>query len=441
MNASSQTNQVPAEAEALTQHLNKEISIHGFVYKIRKMSGFSFVILRTKRALVQCVHSPGYTEFPVEVLKENMSVIFFGKVAAEARSQMGLEIRLKKCEILSAPVAGAPVVINKNSVEASLDTLIDLRPVTLRNVRERAIFKIQEGICRGIRDFLYHNHFTEIHSPKIVFSGAESGSDQFRLDYFGRKAFLTQSPQFYKQMMTGVFERVFEIGPVYRAEKHNTSRHLSEYTSVDLEMGFVSTLRDIMRLEADMLSHTLAFLSEAYAQELTIWGPDYLPSVANIPEIPFAQAKEMVSKTYAREITDGDDFEPEEERLLSELMKKLTGSDFTFVTRYKSSKRPFYAKDCADDPTVTDSFDLIFRGLEITTGGLRIHDYDQQVAKMRAREMNPEDFQHYLLAHKTGLPPHGGLGLGLERFTARLLKLPNVRYATLFPRDTGRLEP
>jgi nondiscriminating aspartyl-tRNA synthetase len=227
---------------------------------------------------------------------------------------------------------------------------------------------------------------------------------------------------------------------VYRAEKHNTSRHLNEYTGIDLEMGFIKGFEDIMRLEEKMITEALAFLKEEYAPELTLWHAE-LPSASGIPAIRFGEAKELVSKTYRRAMTDEEDFEPEEERLLCEIMKERTGSEFVFVTHYKSSKRPFYASDSAEDPSVTDSFDLLFRGLEITTGGQRIHGYHEQVAKMINRGMNTEDYASYLMAHKCGLPPHGGLGLGLERFTARLLKLPNIRYASLFPRDMGRLEP
>ena len=428
------------EAEMLPVSIGQRVAIHGSIYRIRKMGGFAFVLLRTKRNLVQCVYSPDTADFPLDAMKENTSVILLGEVVAEAQSAAGLELRLISFEVLSVPEGETPVVINKSIIKASLETLLDYRPITLRNVKERAIFKIQEGICRGFRDFLYPNGFTEIHSPKLVSGGAEGGADVFGLDYFGKNAYLAQSPQVYKQSMVGVFERVFEIGPVYRAEKHDTARHLSEYTSVDLEMGFIESFEDIMRIEQKMISETLAFLKEAYAPELSLWNAA-LPSAAEMPAIRFSEAKALVSNTYGRDITDEDDFDPEEEKLLCELMKKETGSDFVFVTHYKSSKRPFYARDSAENPSVTDSFDLLFRGLEITTGGQRIHDYKQQLAKLQARGMNPADFSSYLMAHKYGLPPHGGLGLGLERFTARLLELPNIRYATLFPRDTTRLEP
>lgn len=240
--------------------------------------------------------------------------------------------------------------------------------------------------------------------------------------------------------MVGVYERVFEIGPVFRAEEHHTSRHVNEYTSVDLEMGFIESFGEIMSLEEQMIGYALQFLRENYREEIKLLNVR-LPDASAIPSFRFSEAKEMVSKAYNREITDFEDFEPEEEKLLSELIKKQAGSDFVFVTHYRTSKRPFYAMETAGEPEVTDSFDLIFRGLEVTTGGQRIHSYKEQTEKMIRLGMNVESFESYLMAHKFCLPPHGGLGLGLERFTARLLELPNVRQATLFPRDTGRLEP
>jgi len=428
------------EAEELINHVGKAVKIHGVIYKIREMSGFAFVLLRTKRALLQCIHSSDFSAFALGELKENMSVVISGEVVRDERSRTGTEVRIISFEALSYPAEETPVVINNKEVNASIETLLDLRPLTLRNVKERAIFKIQEGICAGFRSFLGRNGFTEIHTPKIVFSGAEGGANIFRLDYFGREAYLAQSPQFYKQMMVGVFERVYEIGPVFRAEKHDTSRHINEYTSVDLEMGFIKDYTDIMQMETAMLIYTFDYLKEYYNDELTMLKA-VIPSADEIPAVRFVEAKQIISDKYHREITDFEDFEPEEEKLLSEIIRKETGSDFVFVTGYKSSKRPFYTKDSHDDPEYTDSFDLIFRGMEVTTGGQRIHDYNEQVAKMQKRGMDTNAFSSYLMAHKYGLPPHGGLGLGLERFTARLLGYQNVRYATMFPRDISRLEP
>ena len=428
------------EVEELINHIGHTVKIHGMIYKIREMSGFAFVLLKTKRTLLQCVYSKEFSNFSLTSLKDNMSVVFTGRVTSDERSRTGTEVRLISFERLSTPAEEVPVVINNKEVVASIDTLLDYRPATLRNTRERAIFQIQAGICRGARKFLDENHFTEIHSPKIVSSGAEGGANIFKLDYFGKEAFLTQSPQFYKQIMVGVFERVYEIAPVFRAEKHDTSRHINEYTSLDIEMGFIQNFYDVMQMETKMLSQIFDFLRENYVEEIKLLNL-VIPSITEIPAIKFEKAKEMVSKAFNREITDFEDFEPEEEKLLSQLIKKQTGCDFVFVTHYKASKRPFYAMNSSESPELTDSFDLIFRGMEITTGGQRIHDYHQQAAKMQSLGMNIEAFASYLMAHKYGLPPHGGFGLGLERLTAKLLNFNNIRHATLFPRDKIRLEP
>jgi len=428
------------EAEQLQNHIGTTVKIHGMVYKIRKMSDFAFVLIRTKQAVVQCVYSSELCEFPLELLREESAVRITARVVAEERSRVGYELQLLSVEVLSEPEELSPIVINNKRVDTSLENLLNYRPITLRNEKERAIFKIQEGICRAIREFMHRERFTEIHSPKIVSEGAEGGANIFKLDYFGKQAYLAQSPQFYKQMMVGVFERVFEIAPVFRAEKHDTARHLNEYTGVDFEMGFIESFEEIMQMETAMLKYIMAFLQEQYGQELSLLKIQ-LPEISEIPAVKFSEAKEMVAKAYHREIKDMHDFEPEEEKLLCELIKKQTGSEFVFVIHYPSAKRPFYAMDSKENPEETLSFDLLFRGLEITTGGQRIHNYREQVAKMEARGMNPAAFESYLMMHKAGMPPHGGLGIGLERLTTKLLNQENVRLSSLFPRDINRVTP
>lgn len=426
--------------ERLKEYIGEQVQIHGSIYKIRKMRGFAFVLLRTARSVVQCVYSEEKAEFSLEELQEESCVRLTAEVAAEERSRTGYELLLIRVQVLSRPEEASPIVIHNKLVDTSLENLLNYRPATLRNEKERAIFKLQEGITLGIRRFLRENRFTEIHTPKIVYSGAEGGANIFRIDYFGREAYLAQSPQFYKQMMVGVFERVFEIGPVFRAEKHDTSRHLNEYTSVDLEMGYIESFEELMQTETAMLQEVMCCLKEECSQELELLSVK-LPEIREIPAVCFLEAKEMVAKEYHREIKDYEDLEPEEERLLCELIQKQYGSEFVFVTHYPSKKRPFYAMESTENPEETESFDLLFRGLEITTGGQRIHTYREQLEKMKCLGMRTELFESYLMMHKYGMPPHGGLGLGLERFTARLLGYENVRRATLFPRDTGRLEP
>jgi nondiscriminating aspartyl-tRNA synthetase len=342
--------------------------------------------------------------------------------------------------VLSEPTEPMPLAISKWKLNTSLEAKLSMRPISLRNVRERAKFKIQEGIVRGFRDFLFQEGFTEIRTPKIGAKGAEGGANMFRLEYFHRPAVLAQSPQFYKQMMVGVFDRVFEAAPVFRAEKHNTKRHLNEYTSLDFEMGYIDGFEDIMAMETGFLQYTMDLLQKDYVKELKMLNV-VLPKVDKIPTVRFDEAKKLVSEKYNRQIKNPFDLEPEEEVLISQYFKEEHDADFVFVTHYPSKKRPVYAMDDPADPTYTLSFDLLFRGMEITTGGQRIHDYNMFIQKIEDRGMTTEGMEQYLSAFKHGMPPHGGLGLGLERLTMKLLGEENVRETTLFPRDLSRLEP
>lgn len=422
------------------EYEGKEIRMNGAVHTIRHMGEVAFVILRKSRGLVQCVYEAGITDFDIRELKEESAVEVMGVVKAEERAPQGFEIRLKEIRVLSRPAEPLPLAVSKWKLNTSLETKLSLRPISLRNVRERAKFKIQEGIVRGFRDYLLSRDFTEIRTPKIVARGAEGGSNVFKLEYFNKKAELGQSPQFYKQTMVGVYDRVFEAAPVFRAEKHNTTRHLNEYTSLDFEMGYIDSFRDVMDMETGMLQYVIKLLEQDYKKELDMLGVT-LPEVGRIPAVRFDQAKELVSRKYDRKIRNPYDLEPEEELLIGRYFQEEYGSDFVFVTHYPSKKRPFYAMDDPADPRFTLSFDLLFRGLEVTTGGQRIHDYREITAKMEKRGMDPEDIASYLMIFKYGVPPHGGLGIGLERLTMRLLDEQNVREASLFPRDVTRLEP
>ncbi len=420
----------------------KTVRLNGAVHTIRDMSEFAFIVLRKQEGVVQCVFTEGGVSFDLKFLKEGSTVEVQGVVSKEDRAPNGFEIRLTDIKVLSEPSYDTmlPIPISKWKLKTSLETKLSLRPISLRNIRERAIFKIQEGIVRGFRDFMFEQKFTEVRTPKIVAGNAEGGANVFKLEYFGKKAFLAQSPQFYKQTMVGVYDRVFEVAPVFRAEKHNTTRHLNEYTSMDFEMGYIDGFEDIMEMEQSMLDYTFKFLEKEYSKELQILEVK-LPDVSKIPTVRFDEAKQLVSEKYDRKIRNPYDLEPEEEILIGKYFSEEYGSDFVFVTHYPSKKRPFYAMDDPTDSKFTLSFDLLFKGMEITTGGQRIHSYEEQVAKMVERGMDPEDFTNYLMIHKYGMPPHGGLGIGLERLTMRLLDEQNVRETTLFPRDVSRLEP
>ena len=413
---------------------NRAVTLHGMVHALRDLGGVTFLTLRTREGLVQCVcpRRP-------EGVREECAVSVSGLLRPEPRAPGGAELAEARFTVLSRPAAPPPVPLSKKS-SVSLDTELSLRPVTLRAPRARAVFRIQAAVCRAFREFLQEEDFTEIHTPKLGRAGAEGGSSQFRVDYFGRKAVLAQSPQLYKQVMVGVFERVYEIGPVFRAEKHATQRHLNEYTSLDLEMGFLRSFTDLMALEQGFLRRLVDLLRREYAGELALLGAE-LPDAQHIPAVRFDEAKRLAADAYGYAIREPYDLEPEEEQHIGRYAKEVWGSDFVFVTHYPGRKRPFYTMDDPEDPRYTLSFDLLFRGVEITTGGQRIHNYGQQVEKLKARGMEPEDFSGYLLFHKHGAPPHGGLGIGLERLTMQLCGLDNIRRASLFPRDRTRLEP
>ncbi len=427
--------------DSVTQSMDGEIvKVNGAVHTIRHMGDVAFIILRRRDGLLQCVYEAGITDFDLKQLREAACVEVEGVVRCEERAPWGIELRLKKVHILSEPSEPMPLAISKWKLNTSLEAKLNMRSISLRNIRERAKFRIQEGIVRGFRDFLYKQGFTEIHTPKIGARGAEGGSNLFRLDYFHHPAVMAQSPQFYKQMMVGVFDRVFETGPVFRAEKHNTKRHLNEYTSLDFEMGYIDSFEDIMAMETGFLQYTMRLLASEYGRELKLLDIS-LPHVERIPTVRFDRAKELAAEKYGHKIRNPYDLEPEEEVLIGRFFQEEYESDFVFVTHYPSKKRPFYAMDDPADPKFTLSFDLLYKGMEITTGGQRIHEYPMLLKKLAARGMTEDGMEQYLNTFKHGMPPHGGLGIGLERLTMKLVGEENVRETTLFPRDLGRLEP
>ncbi|MDY3917690.1 MAG: aspartate--tRNA(Asn) ligase [Candidatus Limivivens sp.] len=424
--------EMPCEGEA--------VKVNGTIHTIRDMGEVAFVVLRKRDGLLQCVYEENVTRFDLKDLKEASSVEITGRLLKEERAPQGIEIRIDEIRVLSEPTEPLPLPIAKWKLNTSLEAKLNMRSISLRNLQERAKFRIQEGIVRGFRDFLYGQGFTEIHTPKLGAKSAEGGSNLFKLDYFHRPAVLQQSPQLYKQMMVGVFERVFETGPVFRAEKHNTKRHLNEYTSLDFEMGYIDSFEDLMAMETGFLQYMLALLEKDYKKELEILNVK-LPKADQIPAVRFDRAKELVAEKYNRKIRNPFDLEPEEEALIGRYFKEEYDSNFVFITYYPSKKRPFYAMDDPEDSRFTLSFDLLFDGLEITTGGQRIHDYKMLTEKIAAKGMTEEGLEQYLDTFKHGMPPHGGLGIGLERLTMKLLGEDNVRETTLFPRDLSRLEP
>lgn len=428
-------------SELLSSDLvGQHVKVNGAIHTIRDMGDVAFVVLRKRDGLLQCVYEKSTADFDRKDIKEGATVEAEGILEEETRAPGGIEIRLTGIKILSMPAAPMPLPIAKWKLNTSLDAKLNMRSISLRNVRERAKFKLQEGIVRGFREFLYSQGFTEIHTPKIGAKSAEGGSNLFKLDYFHRPAVLQQSPQLYKQMMVGVFDRVFETAPVFRAEKHNTKRHLNEYTSLDFEMGYIDGFEDIMAMETGFLQYMMKLLASDYEKELKLLDIT-LPKTEKIPAVRFDKAKELVSEKYNRKIRNPFDLEPEEEVLIGRYFKEEYDADFVFVTHYPSKKRPFYAMDDPEDSRFTLSFDLLYDGLEITTGGQRIHEYQMLSDKIAARGMSEEGLEQYLDTFRYGMPPHGGLGIGLERLTMKLTGEDNVRETTLYPRDLSRLEP
>ena len=439
------TGVIPKETMEISEILASDlygqmISVNGAVHTVRDMGEVAFVVLRKREGLLQCVYEEGVTVIDLKELKEGAAIEVSGVLNKEERAPGGFEIRMKEVKILSEPAESLPLPIAKWKMNTSLEARLNHRAVALRNIRERATFRIQEGIVRGFRDFLYSQGFTELHTPKLGAKSAEGGANLFKLEYFHRPAILQQSPQFYKQMMVGVFDRVMEVGPVFRAEKHNTKRHLNEYTGLDFEMGYIDDFTDIMAMETGFLQHMVEILKKEYSTELEILKVK-LPEVEKIPAVTFTEAKRLASEKYGTQIKNPYDLEPEEEHLIGRYFKEEYGADFVFVTHYPSKKRPFYAMDDPTDPKVTLSFDLLFRGLEVTTGGQRIHSYTELMEKIEKRGMDTEGMEQYLSTFKHGMPPHGGLGIGLERMTMQLLEEENVREVSLFPRDMSRLVP
>ncbi len=419
----------------------QKVKVNGAVHTIRNMGTTAFVVLRKREGLLQCVYEEGTAGFRLKDIKKAAAIEIEGTLEENEKAPGGIEIRMERVKILSEPAdERMPLAVSKWKLQTSLEAKLNYRSVSLRNIRERAKFRIQEGLVRAFRDFLYGQGFTEIHTPKIGAKGAEGGANIFKLDYFHHPAVLAQSPQFYKQMMVGVFDRVFETAPVFRAEKHNTKRHLNEYTSLDFEMGYIDGFGDIMAMETGYLKYAMELLSKDYEKELKILGIT-LPKTERIPAVKFSEIKEAVSEKYGHKMRNPFDLEPEEELLIGQYAKEEWDSDFVFVTHYPSKKRPFYAMDDPEDTRYTLSFDLLFRGMEVTTGGQRIHDYQMLTKKIADRGMTEEGMEAYLDTFKHGMPPHGGLGIGLERLTMKLIGEDDVRETTLFPRDLGRLKP
>lgn len=421
----------------LSNYINSKVNIQGWIYKVRKLKSISFIILRDRSGLVQCVVDN--SNFDISNLKVESVVSISGIVKASNNKLNSFEILVEELEIINNAIDELPIEINKQNLECNLDTMLNNRVLSLRHPKINAIFKVQNVIVNGFREFLNKEGFTEINTPKIVKEGAEGGADLFEVKYFENKAYLATSPQFYKQMMVAAgFERVYEVGHAYRAEEHNTNRHLNEYVSMDLEMGFINDEKDIMNLEEQLLKYILTKLNNECVECFKLLEVSIPEIKESIPRIDFNEALIILKEEYNKNDLEGD-LDPEAEKLIYKYVKEKYNSDFVFLTNYPRKKRPMYTMPFGEEGT--HSFDLLFKGIEITTGGQRIHEYEKLIENIKYKGLNPEEYESYLEGFKYGMPKHGGLAIGLERITARLLELENVREATLFTRDRKRLIP
>jgi nondiscriminating aspartyl-tRNA synthetase len=417
---------------SLAEYVGQDVSLHGWVHNRRDLGGIQFLLLRDGGGMVQCVFSG--TELPLF----ESCVRVAGRVVENRKAPSGLEVQAERLEVISEATAPPPVEIPKEEWHANPETLLQYRHVTVRGAKAQATLKVQAELVRSFRAFLDGRGFTEIFTPKLVAAGAEGGANQFEVDYYGKRAFLAQSPQLYKQIMVAVFERVYEVAPVYRAEQSHTTRHLSEYLSLDVEFGFIEDDRDVMALQEEAVKAMMEGVAERCGAQLATLGASVPDTSVPIPRITLLDARELVKERFGH-VTGGKDLDPEAERLVGRWALEEFGSDFVFVTRYPQAARPFYTYPTEDG--LTRGLDLLFRGVEITSGGQRVHRHDDLVEQLRLRGMDPQAFSGYLEVFRHGMPPHGGFAIGAERLTALLLGIPNVRFARAFPRDGSRLQP
>ena len=422
-------------------HVGEVVRLHGWLHAVRRLGGVTFVVLRDGWGTIQAVTEDEQDLAPIAGCALESIVRLTGTVVANAQAPGGLELRRPVLEVINAVTEATPLPLNKREIKAALPTLLDHAVIANRHPARRAVFRLAAGTMAGFRSSLTAMHFTEVQTPKIVASATESGANVFQLDYFGRPAFLAQSPQFYKQIMVGVFGRVFEVGPVFRAEPHDTTRHVNEYVSLDVEFGFIEDHFTVMRLLREVMAGIFDHLTNFYSPELLALEANFPIVLPEIPHIHFADAQELILKRFGDDVRGEPDLSPQDERRLGEWAWEEFGSDFLFVSGYPMIKRPFYTHPDPHRPEYSNSFDLLFRGTELVTGGQRLHRYADYLSALDRAGYRHEPFESYLEAFRYGMPPHGGFAIGLERLLMQLLGLSNLRLATLFPRDLNRITP
>lgn len=424
----------------IASHCDERILIAGWLHRQRELSRVTFLLVRDRNGITQVVMSAERAR-ELASLPEESVIEVIGTVVANPQAPNGYELIDPDVRLISSRPHPLPFELFRPEMTTGLPTMLDHASVALRHPRQRAAFQIMAASLSGFRSTLDGLSFTEIQTPKIVGSATESGANVFAIDYFGRQAYLAQSPQFYKQAMVGVFERVYEVGPVFRAEPHDTTRHLAEYVSLDAELGFIADHTTVMAVLTTVLRGMLSEVADRAGSALSIAGIT-LPQVhEEIPTLHFADAQAMISRATGENLVGKPDLAPAHERWLGEWALREHNSEFVFVTGYPMAKRPFYTQPEPNNPEFSNSFDLLFKGVELVTGGQRLHEYGAYVKALQSRGQLVEDYESYLQPFKYGMPPHGGFAIGLERWVARLTGAQNVRETTLFPRDRNRLTP
>ena len=422
-------------------HVGEEVRLLGWLHVLRRLGGINFLVVRDGWGTLQAVTDDEAQLAPVADCVPETVIGLEGVVVASAQAPGGVELQLQHLKVITPVTEPAVAPLHKPALRVTLPTLLQHAVVLNRHPARRAIFRLAAGVMKAFRRALDERGFTEIQSPKIVASATEGGANVFAVDYFGQPAYLAQSPQLYKQIMVGVFERVYEVGPVFRAEPHDTSRHVNEYVSLDVEFGFIEDHFTVMALARDVVAAILTTLAEQYEPELALLEVE-LPEVpVEIPHLHFSDAQEFIWQRHGVDVRGEPDLSPQDERWLGEWAQESYGSDFLFITGYPMVKRPFYTHPDPEKPAYSNSFDLLFRGAELSTGGQRLHRHEDYMTALDAAGLRTEPFAAYLEAFRHGMPPHGGFAIGLERLLLQLIGLANLRLTTLFPRDQSRLTP
>ncbi|GAA5147042.1 aspartate--tRNA(Asn) ligase [Nocardioides marinquilinus] len=412
------------------------VRLQGWVHRRRELAALTFLVVRDRTGLAQVVLRPGDLPDGAACPPEETPVEVVGTATANPQAPGGVEVTSPTVTALSEPADTPPVELWRPTLSASLPTLLDHAATTWRHPLQRAKWELAAASLHGFRSVLDADGFTEVHSPKLVESATESGANVFEVDYFGRPAYLAQSPQFYKQVLVGVFERVYEVGPVFRAEPHDTVRHLAEYVSLDVELGFVRDHREVVACLREVVAGMVAAVAERASSAVERLGVR-LPVVPDeLPTLHFRDALRLVGAP-----DDEPDLAPAHERALGEWAMAEHGSDLVVVEGYPTASRAFYSHPDPDDPHWSRSFDLIFRGVELVSGAQRLHRYEDYVRVLAERGYDYAPFASYVESFRRGIPPHGGFAIGLERWVGRLVEAANIREVTLFPRDLHRLAP